>query len=196
MDINTDNIVTNPSTQEENSPSTSTAVNTSAQTSPIFTIPPELRNNIYELCVTARFYHDTFECIDCNHKWPRSFTEPAGESVFYVCRGLECRNVLYHLIHLIDDEPERPTKPTTRPAILSVCRQIREEAISIFYRANEFRFGERQLSEMTSFLKTVQSGHHKHLRHLSITVRPGCEEPYDFTLLKLLQANVGSRGIY
>lgn len=103
----------------------------------------------------------------------------------------ELRNNIYHLVLVepraivIDDQ--RPPPP--EPGLLSVCKQIRSEAIGVYFKANLFRFIIHDL-DATTYIRWCVASHKRKSCHKRFEVR----ESYNWTnLLVWLKAYYDGR---
>ncbi|GIZ38232.1 hypothetical protein CKM354_000165400 [Cercospora kikuchii] len=101
-------------------------------------LSPELRNEIYRLCLVA----------------PKS-VHIAGENPKF--------SVVWY--STFDHTPDwQPVKPFT-PGLLRCCKQIRDESISLLYGENAFRF--RNFAQAQRFLETFRVAL-LHLRYITV----------------------------
>lgn len=88
-----------------------------------FTLPPELRNCIYELALTEEKVPrpDEHANWEVDHQVEIQRWECCGEAVSSTKRSVST-----------------PLRPTKRPALLSVSREVRSEVLSIYYAVSVF----------------------------------------------------------
>ncbi|KAK4545406.1 hypothetical protein LTR36_002756 [Oleoguttula mirabilis] len=92
------------------------------------------------------------------------------------------RNRIYSLV-LVKDGPimpqHRPHYDQERVAmnILATCRQVRSEAVGIYYSSNDFHFGDTfcgVLSTMPCWFRSIPPDHFKQTRRFSLEGRANC----------------------
>lgn len=132
-------------------------------------LPPEIRNQIYELTVDVHFYSPPD--AGCHLK-------------LYPCMFgmLRLNRPLAHVYTAL----ARSVKP---PRILEVSRQVRAEALEVFYSLNEFCFISGEVSDMLWWLlEVVDRKHLRHLRRLRYEYPRVTDEPSrDWPLFAMLE---------